>query len=759
MAGYTKYRAGEKAPAGEPVRARRQRERRRRRGAWRWVRWIVLALALLSIAGLTAGAGIIYALTRNLPSLDDLQKRKNPVNTVIYDRDGKVIAELHGAENRVLVKSGQISDVMKQAAVTVEDERFYEHHGVDAIGVARAMLANLKAGEVVQGGSTITAQYVKNAYVGGERSVARKLREAVLAWQLEDRWDKDRILTAYLNTIYFGAGAYGVEAASRTYFHKSAKNLTLKEAALLAALIRLPSKYSPTTDAKQARERRDMVLDMMATQGYISQARADEAKKKKLGVFKNPPNVNNNEAAYFVDYVTRQLIKKYGAAQTFNGGLRVHTSIDMEWQDAGLQAISGTIGSLSFGGWGPAGALVAIDPKTGYIRAMVGGTDFKKQKFNLAWQARRQAGSAMKTFVLTSAVEMGMNPASTYYVSHSPTIIPMPGAAPWIVNTYDHSSAGRITVSAATVRSDNSVYAQLCMDTGPDNVVETAQKMGIASPLAAVPSITLGTEAVNPLEMAVAYATLASGGIYHKPQAIVKVVVPGGKVDWKPKTKGRRVLSAGVAYTVNRVLQANATAGTGAGTGAYVTRTRAGKTGTTDNYVDAWYCGYTPNLSTAVWMGYPGDYKHPMPGVSGSTYCVPMWGKFNRIALADLPSADFEYASMVFKPWSGKYSKLSPSPTASSGKPKPDKTITVRPTASPTPTKTIKPTPTPTPTNTKTPKPTPTPTSSGAETRALVEYGIGETTAIARSQAATARSKDESLFGRLVDALGSLFGL
>jgi len=755
VAHYTKYTVGGDAPASDAARARRQRERRRRRGGWRWARWLMLLLILLIIAGLAAGAGVIYALTRNLPSLDELQRRQNPVNTVIYDRDGKVIAELHGAENRVLVRSEQISDVMKQATVTVEDERFYDHHGVDFIGITRAMFENLQAGEVVQGGSTITAQYVKNAYVGGERSVARKLREAYLAWQLENRWSKDRILTAYLNTAYLGAGAYGVEAAARTYFHKSAKHLTLREAALLAALLRLPSKYTPTTDPKPAKERRDMVLDMMAAQGYITQERADEVKRKKLGVFKNPPQKNNSEAAYFVDYVTRQLIKKYGAAQTFNGGLRVRTSIDMDWQEAALNAIDGTIGNLDYGGWSPSGALVAIDPKTGYIRAMVGGSDFKEQKFNLAWQSRRQAGSAMKTFVLTSAVEMGMNPASTYYVSHSPTIIPMGGAEPWIVNTYDHSSAGRITVSAATVRSDNSVYAQLCMDTGPENVVATAQKMGIASPLAAVPSITLGTEAVNPLEMAVAYATLASGGIYHKPQAIVKVVVPGSKADWKPKIKGRRVMSAGVASTVNKILQTNATSGTGAGTSAYVSRPRAGKTGTTDDYVDAWYCGYTPNLATSVWMGYWKDTKHKMPGVSGSTYCVPMWGKFNQVALADLPSDDFAYASMIFKPWKGKYSMLSPSATASSsGSPKPDKTVTVRPTASPTRTITTKPSPTPTPTpsKTKTPTPTPTPTPTGEGARGPAGFA-GD-----RSSEATAGDGDDGLVGWLVEAVSGLLG-
>lgn len=749
MAQYTKYRSGDDAPVREVRQARRRRGRRRAGGAWRWVRWVLLVVALLMLAGLAAGAGVLYALTRNLPSLDELQRRENPVNTVIYDREGQVIAELHGAENRVLVKSDEIAEVMKQATVAVEDQRFYEHHGVDIWGIARATFENLKAGAVVQGGSTITAQYVKNAYVGSERSVARKLREAVLAWQLENRWSKDKILTEYLNTVYFGAGAYGVEAASRTYFHKSASRLTLKEAALLAALIRLPSKYSPTTDRAQARARRDLVLDLMAEQGYITQARADATKKKKLGVYKEPPDPNNDDAAYFVDYVTRQLIKKYGAAQTFNGGLRVYTSIDLDWQRAALQAIDSTIGGLDFGGWSPSGAMVAVDPETGYIRTMVGGSDFSKQKFNLAWQSTRQAGSAMKTFVLTAAVEMGMNPATTYYVSHSPTIIPMgPGAAPWVVNTYDHSSAGRITVTQATVRSDNSVYAQLCMDTGPENVVATAQKMGITSPLAAVPSITLGTEAVNPLEMAVAYATLANGGIYRPPRAIVKVVLPNGKVDWKPKTKGRRVLSAGVAYTVNKVLQQNAVSGTGAGTGAYVTRTRAGKTGTTDDYVDAWYCGYTPNLSTAVWMGYWKDTKHKMPGVAGSTYCVPMWGKFNKVALADLPAAEFAYATMVFKPWKGKYSTMSPSPTAS-GTPKPDKTMTIRPTASPTATMTIRPSPQPTPTQTRTPKPTPTPTQTGGE-------GQGAT----RVPSATARDGGGAgLLGWVVDALGGLLGL
>ena len=445
------------------------------------------------------------------------------MNTVLYDRTGKnVIAELHGAENRVLVPSEKIPDVMKEATVAVEDERFYEHHGVDYQGVARAMILNLRAGTIVQGGSTITEQFVKNAYVGDERTYTRKLREAVLAWQLEDRWSKDQILTEYLNTVYYGAGAYGVEAAARTYFHKHASELNVKEAALLAALPKFPSAYSPTTDKKMATEQRNKVLQLMADQGYITQERADKLMTSKLRVFRYPPNPNKSLADYFVDYVTRQLTKRYGSAMVFEGGLKVVTSIDLEWQQEAIEIVKSTTGPLDFG-FKPSAALVAIDPATGYIRTMVGGLDYKKQKFNLAWQAKRQPGSSMKPFVLAAAVEKGMNPDSTYYSSKSPIIIPMGAyAEPWLVN--GDGPGGPESVSAATTISDNVVFAQLSVDVGPESTVDIAHRMGITSPLDAVPSITLGTSGVTPLEMADAYATLAANGVRHKPQAIVKVV-------------------------------------------------------------------------------------------------------------------------------------------------------------------------------------------------------------------------------------------
>jgi penicillin-binding protein 1A len=703
MADYTRYRT---RPDDMPRRGRERRQKttakKKRKLLWLKITAVVVLLLVIIVLGVAAGA--IFALSRNLPSLEELRKRQNPQNTTIYDRHGAVIAELHGDQNRVLVPSAEIPEVMKQTTVAVEDERFYEHHGIDYLGVARAFVENLRAGGVVQGGSTITEQYVKNAYVGDERTYTRKLREAVLAWQLEDKWSKDRILTEYLNTVYYGAGAYGVEAAALTYFHKHASGVNLQQAALLAALPKFPTAYSPTSDPKMAKEQRNKVLQLMADQGYITQQRALKASKKKLGVYKHPPSMNNDMADYFTDYVTRVLTRRYGSRQVFEGGLKVYTSIDMTWQREAIDVVKNTTGPLNFG-FKPSAALVAIDPRNGYIRTMVGGLDYKKQKFNLAWQARRQPGSAMKPFVLTAAVLQGMNPDTTYYPSKSPIVIPMGlYAAPWLVN--GDGPGGPESVAAATTISDNVVFAQLSVDVGPDNTIEVARKMGITSPLDAVPSITLGTSRVTPLEMADGYATLASGGIHHPPQAIVKVVLPNGRVDWKPTTKGHRAIPAGVASVVTRCLERVATSGTGQPSGAYFPYTRAGKTGTTDKGWDVWYVGYTPQLVASVWMG-NAEKNSPMDGAYGGTYCAPMWAKFFAAALKNQSHPSFATAPWTFSPWHGKMQALSPAaaPSASgSASPSPGPTKTIKPTVTPKP----KPTPTaPKPTPTA-PKPTPT---------------------------------------------------
>ena len=481
----------------------------------------------------------------------------------------------------------------------------------------------------------------------------------------------------------------------------------------------------------------------MATHGYITAEKAASAKKRKLGVYKHPPSLNNSLADYFTDYVTRVLTKRYGTRQVFEGGLKVYTSIDLKWQQEAIDIIKGTTDPLNFG-FKPSAALVAIDPKNGYIRTMVGGLDYKKQKFNLAWQAKRQPGSSMKPFVLTAAVLQGMNPDTTYYSSQSPIVIPMGYAAPWIVN--GDGPGGPETVSQATTISDNVVFAQLSVDVGPSNTAAIARKMGITSKLDEVPSITLGTSVVSPLEMADAYATLASGGIHHPPQAIVKVVLPNGRVDWRPKTKGKRVLPAGVASVVTQCLERAATSGTGAPSGAYYPYPRAGKTGTTENGWDVWFCGYTPQLAAAVWMG-DSEKNSPMDGAYGGTYCAPMWAKFFASAFANQAHPGFTYAPWSFSPWDGAYSKMSPSAS-------PSPSGSGAPTPTPTPTKTIKPTPTKTPTPTPTPTPTKTPTPTPTPTLSAPARGEGKAIAV------ESRTGDGStgITGAFAGWLSSLFG-
>ncbi len=717
MTEYARYRA---RSDDLPRRARERREKARLMGKrkWRWLKVTGIVVLLIVVAVFGVAAGTIYALTRNLPSLDSLRTSAPALNTTIYDRNGHVIAVLHGAQNRVVVKSDQIAPVMKEAIVAREDSRFYSHHGIDFQGTLRALIENIRAGHIVEGGSTITEEYIKNVYVGDERTYTRKIREAWLAWQLEDKWTKDQILTAYLNTVFFGASAYGVEAAAETYFHIHAAQLNLKQAALLAALPKAPSELDPTLDPAGAKQQRNIVLQLMANQGYITQAQANATMAKPIGVYKHPKPTNNPLAAYFTSYVTNILTKRYGTQQVFEGGLKVYTSIDMSWQQKAIDIVKSTTSPLNFG-FKPSAALVAIDPSTGYIRAMVGGLDFKKQQYNLASQARRQPGSAMKPFVLTAGIEQGLDPYSTYYSSKSPVIIPLPWGPPWVVN--GDGPGGMESVAAATTISDNVVFAQLSVDVGPQNTVDVAHRMGITSPLDAVPSITLGTSPVSPLEMADAYATFASGGIHHAPQAIVKVVLADGHVDWRPKTRGSRVIPAGIASAVTKILQTvTVPPGTGYATQYYYPYPRAGKTGTADDNCDVWYCGYTPQLAAAVWMG-DMDRRMPMGSTFGGTYCAPMWAKFFAAAFQGQSHPGFTYVPYTFGNWHGKYAGKSPSASPSPSKsPSPSPTTpTIKPKPTPTTPKPTPTTPIPTPT---TPQPTPStpqPSTSAAPKQAV----------------------------------------
>jgi penicillin-binding protein 1A len=678
---YTKYYS----EIGRIARSERPTPRRR------YVAAFVAAILLIAVVLLAALTGVVVGATRGMPSLASMLAEPQAQTSILLDSSGQYIGQVHGAVDRVDVSSSRIPVVLKQATVAIEDKRFYSHHGVDPIAVARAALTDLRAGHLVQGASTIEMQYIKNAYLGGQGdSLARKIREAVLAWQLDNRWSKDQVLTTYLNTVYYGSGAYGVEAAAQTFFHKHVWRLDLPECALLAALPRLPNGYSPVTDPEDALARRDLVLQQMRQQGYITAPQAAAAAAAKLDVYDHPQQPWRGPAAYFVQYVTQKLVQRYGTQATFEGGLRVTTSLDLRMQKDAVTALSSTLPK------GPAGALVSVDPATGYVRAMVATTDFKTSQFNLAWQAQRQLGSAMKPFALTAAVLQGANPVTTYYTSQPLHIYLGPGASPpyWDVSTFSNTYAGRINLVQATWQSDNTVYAQLALDVGPQNIVSVAHRMGIASPLQPYPSIVLGTELVNPLEVADAYATFAAEGIRHQPQAITRVVFPNGRVDVPPIT-AQRAIPTGAAYVVDKILEGNTRYGTAAALPTYYSGVAAGKTGTTTNSADAWFCGFNPRLATAIWMGYP-QGEIPMPGVQGATYAVPAWGKYYAMVFGTQPIRDFaKPATMpVWTPWTGALSAPSSSPA---------------PTPTTSPSATAAPTPSPSPPLIGSPSPTPAP--------------------------------------------------
>jgi penicillin-binding protein 1A len=623
----------------DAVRRSRLRRKSRRRGlsAILLVLGIVL-LALLLTAGLTATAAF-----RSSCSLSSLRPVTIGQNSFLYAADGTLLGSIPAERNREPVSLANVSPWMRRATVAIEDRRFYRHGGVDYVGISRALWTDLTAGEIVQGGSTLTQQLVRNLYISRERTLQRKLKEACLAIKLSRHWPKNRILQEWLNQVYFGNHAYGVEAAAQTYFSKPARSLTLSDAAVLAGLPQAPSVYDPLHAPRAVLARRDEVLRAMLESGDISYGRYRAAVEDRDLHLEPGSLYTHIREPYFFGYVRDQLIDAYGVNTVRSGGLQVFTTIDPHFQRLARQAIRQTLYERN----DPAAALVAINPANGAIRAMAAVTPGSSgNQFNLAAQARRQAGSTFKTFALTTAIAEGMNPESTYYISGPFTYQSSPSAEPWNVTTYDHTYAGTISVQYATLRSDNTVYAQLTLDAGPDRVAEMARRLGVRSPLQPVPSIGLGSNAVSPLDMASAYATLAAGGIYSKPTAIRKVVLSDGKEDvdagWG-KPDRRRVIPDGVAAEVTKILGENIRYGTGVG--AYFGRTSAGKTGTTDDHTDAWFCGYTPDLATAVWIGYPAG-EIPMLSVhgiavSGPSFPADVWHLFMQSALRYSPAKDF----------------------------------------------------------------------------------------------------------------------
>jgi penicillin-binding protein 1A len=637
-------------PTGDPDfdallrrRAKRSRAKAKKRRRLNGLLGLGIAAGILALVALSFGGAYAFSSSCSLSSLTPVGIGQN---SFVYAADNSLLGSIPAEKNRQPVADSQIGPWVPKATVAIEDRRFYTHGGIDPKGIVRALWEDVRHGKVVQGGSTITQQLVRNLYISRERTIQRKLKEACLAIKLSHTWSKRKILNAYENQVYYGNHAYGIEAAAQTYFSKPAAKLTLAESALLAGLPQAPSDFDPFHAPQKALARRDEVLRAMLANYDITRSQYDQASAERLHLQAGRLYTRIREP-YFFSYVRDQLIAQYGAATVRSGGLNVYTTIDPRFQNAARSAIRRTLNLKT----DPAAALVAINPGNGAIRAMTAVTPGSSgNQFNLVAQARRQPGSTFKVFVLAAAVEQGMNPSSTYYTSAPFHYQPDPYTPAWNVSTYDHTYAGTISVTSATLRSDNSVYAQLTLDVGPQKVAEMAHRLGVESPLddhgAYVPSIGLGSIPVSPLDEASAYATLAAGGIYSKPMAIRKVVLASGKEDtdagWgKPQRK--RVLSEGVAWQVTQVLQQNVLAGTGVA--ANFGRPAAGKTGTTENHADAWFSGYVPQLQATVWVGYPRG-EIPMENVhgiavAGGTFPAQIWHLFMQDAVGKLPVKQF----------------------------------------------------------------------------------------------------------------------
>ncbi len=654
----------------ELIPGQRRRAKRRARRAARKRRTVVILLIVLLAAGgaVTASFGGAAALLDDC-DLSALQPVSLGANSYVYDSNGRLIGAIPSERNRQIVSLRKISPWMRKATIAIEDRRFYQHGGVDWEGILRAAVKDIEAGRAVEGASTITQQLVRNLYpLSRERSLDRKVKEACLAIKMSRRFTKDEILEQYLNAVYYGARAYGVEAAARTYFNVRASQLTLSQAALLAGLTQAPSQYSPLERKREALTRRNLVLRAMLENGAIDQRQYRQSVRQ--GVRLNPGGALYDieripvRDRYFFNYVYDELVAQYGASTVRSGGLRVYTTLERRLQIAAQRAIRDTLYLRD----DPAAAVVSIEPQTGEIRAMTAEVPGRKRnQFNLASQARRQAGSTFKTFVLATAVREGVDPDSTYYTSAPFVYNPDPlgnceDGSWWCVSTYDNSYRGTLSISQATLSSDNTVYAKLTLDLGPEKVAQTAQAMGIQTPLQPFPSIGLGSIAVSPLEMASAYATLAAGGVYSVPTAIRRVVLADGTVDaeagWGRPVR-TRVLPDWVAAEVTEILEDNIDQGTG--TAADFGRPAAGKTGTTDDHTDAWFCGYTPQLSTTVWVGYPGG-NFPMTSVhgisvAGGTFPAEIWRRFMEPASTGSPYRDFPEPSgtPVWVDFEGQY--------------------------------------------------------------------------------------------------------
>jgi 1A family penicillin-binding protein len=622
---------------------------------------LIIGLSAGLIAALTIpAAAVIGKLARNVASKLDggptgLQGVSLQIaqRSVVYAAGGEVLATLAGEENRTYVPLATVPEIAQQAVLAIEDAHFYEHHGVSFSGLFRAVFANVEAGGIRQGGSTITQQLVKNIIVGGEKSIDRKIREAQYAVALEKEKSKSEILELYLNETYFGEGVYGIGTAAEFYFGKSVTKLTLAESATLAGAIRAPERYGPLVNKARATARRNTVLDRMASLHYITEQQATAAKASALKAGRHP--LPKPVEPYFNEFVKDQILDNplFGetrgdrARALFQGGLKIYTTLDLKLQKAASEAVSKVLTSKR----DPAAALVSIEASTGKVKAMVGGSDFEKNKYNLAVQGKRQAGSSFKPFTMIAALESGVSPGFTLDTP-SPLELTDDIGHVWKTQNYSHHGEGILSMRRATELSVNSFYAQLIQKIGPQKVVDVAHKMGITSELKPYLSLALGTFEVSPYEMASAYTTLANNGVHCAPFAIERVVDAAGKTILRNDPDCQQVLDPAIAATADDILQGVILRGTGRANGN-IGRPAGGKTGTTDDYKDAWFTGFTPQFATVVWLGYPKDRTRPLynihglPKVFGGSLPAMIWHRYMAFAHKGLPVMKFPAAPKI----------------------------------------------------------------------------------------------------------------
>lgn len=601
----------------------------------------------------SVAATALLLVSCSLQPIDLTARKPLALRTTIRAAGGSRLARIYKpAANRKLIPLSRVPQPLQDAVLAAEDARFYEHPGYDLRSIARAALENLEEGEIVQGGSTITQQYVKNVYFRKpERTFERKARELRIAIELERTYSKRHILNLYLNTVYLGEGAYGIGAAAETYFRRPVRDLRLARSALLAALIKAPAIYNPRDHPGRALERRNYVLGRMAELGMISRARARRATRSGLGVTAKPPRLSWREP-YFVEAVKRELLDEpllgvtpnERANNLYRGGLDVETTLVPRLQRAAEEAVARTLNQRG----DPGAALVAIEPASGRIVAMVGGRDWNESQVNLALGAEgggsgRQPGSSFKPIAAAAALETGASIDRLY--ESAPGVFRLADGSTWAVSNAEGGGSEVVSIYDALVDSINGVFARLSLDIGPDRIATQAALMGVRSELPHYPSIALGAAEVSVLDMATAYATIANGGTYVEPSTIERITFRDGRASTPLREEVPEVIAGGNVYLLNEALQDVVTEGTGQL--AYFGRPVAGKTGTTDDYADAWFVGYTPDLVAAVWVGYP-QGRVPMTNVHGitvfgGTFPAIIWREFMKVATRDTPARGFDF--------------------------------------------------------------------------------------------------------------------